>query len=108
MRRGLLFGCLVAVLATLGQATLHNGVKTQPPFYPHYPTRTVWLLDGTWDFGTKDNVADVINFAAEAGVWCCHLFCHLSIPSHPHRWPTHPFLSAGRRVQHHRQCAVVL
>lgn len=37
-------------------------VSDQPPFWPLYPTRTVTLLNGRWQFGYQAKIADVLSF----------------------------------------------
>lgn len=39
-------------------ASLAAAAAGELPFWPHYPTRTTTLLDGTWAFGLRTDIAD--------------------------------------------------
>ncbi|EGD74550.1 hypothetical protein PTSG_05914 [Salpingoeca rosetta] len=57
----------MAAVAACMSSTTHAATKM--PFWPQYPTRTLAILNGEWDFGYLDNVPDAINFDIKNAVF---------------------------------------
>jgi hypothetical protein len=61
MRQAVL--ALALALAAAVAAGAHDAFPTDLPTYPHYPLRSVAVLNGTWDFVYVEGGVDVGNLA---------------------------------------------